>query len=108
MRYGTLTRSGLVEAVTEKVDVSKTEAAELVESVLREIADSLVEGEQVKLSSFGTFGVREKAERIGRNPKTGEEAKICRRRVLSFKPSNIMKQHVNEMNLALAKPHAAE
>lgn len=91
----TITRADLCEAVYQSVGLSRTESAELVESVLREISDKLVTGESVKLSSFGTFIVRSKNERIGRNPKTGEEVPILPRRVLVFKPSNVLKARVN-------------
>lgn len=91
----TVTRADLCEAVYQKVGLSRSESAELVESVLREIADCLVTGETVKLSSFGTFSVRSKTERIGRNPKTGEEVPILPRRVLVFKPSNVLKTEIN-------------
>jgi integration host factor subunit alpha len=91
----TVTRADLCEAVYQKVGLSRSESAELVESVLDEIADCLVTGESVKLSSFGTFVVRSKTERVGRNPKTGEEVPILPRRVLVFKPSNVLKQRIN-------------
>lgn len=92
----TITRADLCEAVYQKVGLSRTESADLVEMVLGEISDCLVEGESVKLSSFGTFLVRSKGERIGRNPKTGEEVPISPRRVMVFKPSNVLKQKINE------------
>jgi len=91
----TVTRADLCEAVYQKVGLSRSESAELVESVLQEIADCLVTGETVKLSSFGTFSVRSKTERVGRNPKTGEEVPILPRRVLVFKPSNVLKSQIN-------------
>lgn len=91
----TVTRADLCEAVYQKVGLSRSESAELVEAVLDEIADCLVTGESVKLSSFGTFTVRSKTERVGRNPKTGEEVPILPRRVLVFKPSNVLKQRIN-------------
>ena len=90
----TLTRVDLVEAVYQKVGLSRTESADLVEMVLDEICVSVVRGESVKLSSFGSFLVRNKSERIGRNPKTGEEVPITPRRVMVFKPSNILKEAV--------------
>ncbi len=90
----TLTRMDLSEAVFREVGLSRNESAELVEAVLQHMSDSLVEGEQVKISSFGTFSVREKAARIGRNPKTGEEVPIQPRRVLTFRPSHLMKDRV--------------
>lgn len=91
----TVTRADLCEAVYQKVGLSRTESAELVENVLDEICDSIVRGESVKLSSFGSFMVRQKGERIGRNPKTGEEVPISPRRVMVFKPSNVLKQKIN-------------
>ena len=100
----TVTRADLCEAVYQKVGLSRSESAELVESVLREIADCLVTGETVKLSSFGTFSVRSKTERIGRNPKTGEEVPILPRRVLVFKPSNVLKRKSTAGMLHRLKP----
>jgi integration host factor subunit alpha len=91
----TLTRADLGEAVFREVGLSRTECAELVETILSEICDGLVEGEHVKLSSFGTFTVRRKGGRVGRNPKTGEEVPIEPRRVLTFRPSHIMKERVD-------------
>jgi integration host factor subunit alpha len=90
----TLTRMDLSEAVFREVGLSRNESAQLVESVLQHVSDSLAEGETVKISSFGTFSVRDKSQRIGRNPKTGEEVPISPRRVLSFRPSNLMKDRV--------------
>lgn len=92
----TITRADLCESVYQKVGLSRTESAELVESFLGEISDCLVKGESVKLSSFGSFIVRSKNERIGRNPKTGEEVPILPRRVLVFKPSNVVKDKINK------------
>jgi integration host factor subunit alpha len=92
----TLTRAGLVEAVIRSVGLPRHEAAELVESVIRELSGALARGEPVKLSSFGSFGIREKSERIGRNPKTGEEVPITPRRVLVFRASNIMKKRIDQ------------
>lgn len=91
----TITRADLCEAVYQKLGLSRAESSELVETVLKEISDTLVSGEIVKLSSFGSFIVREKGERIGRNPKTGVEVPITPRRVLVFKPSNVMKARIN-------------
>ncbi len=90
----TLTRMDLAEAVHAEVGLSRNDSAELVETVLRHISDALVSGESVKISSFGTFSVREKAARIGRNPKTGEEVPITPRRVLTFRSSHLMKDRV--------------
>lgn len=101
MAGGTITRADLSEAVYQEVGLSRNESAELVESVLNEISDALVRGEMVKLSSFGSFSVREKGERIGRNPKTGEEVPILPRRVLVFRASHVLK---NRINNALSNP----
>ena len=92
----TLTRADLAEAVVEKVGLPRNESQDLVELVLEEISDSLADGDAVKLSSFGSFGIRQKGERVGRNPKTGEEVPITPRRVLVFRPSNIMKDRINK------------
>ncbi|MCZ8270453.1 MAG: integration host factor subunit alpha [Beijerinckiaceae bacterium] len=96
----TITRADLCEAVYQKLGLSRAESSELVETVLKEISDTLVSGETVKLSSFGSFIVREKGERIGRNPKTGVEVPITPRRVLVFKPSNVMKARINGDDIA--------
>ena len=94
----TLTRMDLSEAVFREVGLSRNESSELVESVLGSISDALVRGETVKISSFGTFSVRQKAARVGRNPKTGEEVPITPRRVMSFRPSHLMKERVDAGN----------
>ncbi|MBB3949774.1 integration host factor subunit alpha [Aureimonas jatrophae] len=90
----TVTRADLAEAVFRKIGLSRTESAELVESILEEICMTIARGEAVKISSFGSFLVREKNERVGRNPKTGEEVPISPRRVTVFKPSNVMKDRI--------------
>ena len=94
----TLTRMDLSEAVFREVGLSRNESAQLVERVLELMSDALVAGEQVKISSFGTFLVRSKTARIGRNPKTGEEVPISPRRVLTFRPSHLMKDRVADGN----------
>ena len=94
----TITRADLAEAVYEELGLSRNESAELVESVLDEVSSALVQGENVKISSFGSFAVREKSERIGRNPKTGIEVPISPRKVLVFKASNVLKQKVSGKN----------
>ena len=94
MSEKTLTRMDLAEAVHEQVGLSRNESAELVEAVLQHMSDALARGESVKISSFGTFSIRDKAARMGRNPKTGEEVPISPRRVLSFRPSHLMKERV--------------
>ncbi|NOZ32459.1 MAG: integration host factor subunit alpha [Alphaproteobacteria bacterium] len=92
----TVTRADLSEAVYQAVGLSRTESAELVERVLEIVSEALVDGQNVKLSSFGSFQVRSKSERVGRNPKTGEEVPILPRRVLVFKPSNVLKAQINK------------
>lgn len=91
----TVTRADLTEAVYQEVGLSRNESAELVELVLEEISQSLVSGEDVKISSFGSFLVRNKGERVGRNPKTGEEVPIGPRRVVVFRPSQVLKERVS-------------
>jgi integration host factor subunit alpha len=90
-----LTRLELYDAVYRKVGRSRSESSALVELVLKEIADSVARGETVKLSSFGTFQVRQKGERMGRNPKTGVDVPISPRRVIVFKASAVMKKRIN-------------
>jgi len=90
----TVTRADLSEAVYQNVGLSRHESADLIEVVLDQISDSLVKGDTVKISSFGSFLVRSKAERIGRNPKTGEEVPITPRRVISFRPSHVLKDRI--------------
>ena len=91
----TLTRSDLVDAITNEFRVTKYNASEIVEDVLEEIESALVAGESVKIAGFGTFTVRQKKERMGRNPKTLEEAVITSRKSLSFRASPILKKAVN-------------
>jgi len=95
----TLTRADLSEAVFRKIGLSRTESAQLVEMVLDEMCSTIASGESVKISSFGSFLVREKNERIGRNPKTGEEVPILPRRVAVFKPSNVLKDRIVEAHV---------
>ncbi|MEY2955953.1 MAG: integration host factor subunit alpha [Gemmobacter sp.] len=94
MSENTLTRMDLSEAVVREVGLSRNESALLVESIIQNISDALVAGESVKISSFGTFSVRSKNARMGRNPKTGEEVPITPRRVLTFRPSHVLKARV--------------
>lgn len=98
MAGNTLTRSDLSEAVYREIGLSRNESAEMVETILSRVVDALIAGEAVKISSFGTFAVREKGARMGRNPKTGEEVPIEPRRVLVFRPSHILKERVNVGN----------
>lgn len=106
MSQNTVTRAQLSEAVYQEVGLSRNESADLVESVLEEVADALARGEMVKISSFGSFQVRQKGQRVGRNPKTGEEVPILPRRVLVFRASHVLKQRINE-GLAAAEAAAA-
>ena len=95
MTGNTVTRADLAEAVFREVGLSRNESAKLVESVLGLITDSLAKGEAVKISSFGSFSVRMKGQRIGRNPKTGEEVPILPRKVLVFRASHVLKDQIN-------------
>lgn len=91
----TITRADLAESVYEQVGLSRNESSDLVEVVLDEIMTALIAGDNVKLSSFGSFSVREKGERIGRNPKTGVEVPILPRKVLVFRASHVLKDKIN-------------
>ena len=95
MTERTITRADLSESVYQEVGLSRNESAVLVETVLEEISQALIAGETVKLSSFGTFAVRQKNQRVGRNPKTGEEVPILPRRVLVFRASHVLKDRIN-------------
>lgn len=102
----TVTRADLAEAVFREIGLSRKESADLVESVLGLISDALARGEPVKISSFGSFSARMKGQRVGRNPKTGEEVPILPRRVLVFRASHVLKDRINE-SLAPAGPGTA-
>ena len=91
----TVTKADIVEKVYEKIGFSKKEASELVELVFNTLKNQLQDGEKVKISGFGNFVVRGKNERIGRNPQTGEQIKISARRVLTFRPSQVLKAMLN-------------
>lgn len=91
----TITRADLSEAVYREVGLSRHDSALLVDQVLEEVAFALIAGEQVKISSFGSFSVRQKNERVGRNPKTGEEVAITPRRVLMFRASQALKDAIS-------------
>ena len=95
MERKTLTRQDISEALYRHIGLSKHESALMLETVLEQISNALIDGESVKLSSFGTFYPRQKRERVGRNPKTGVTATINARRVISFKPSKLMKERIN-------------
>jgi integration host factor subunit alpha len=92
----TLTRAALSEAVYREIGLSLAESGDLVDDVLEQVVQALEHGSTVKISSFGTFAVRQKKQRIGRNPKTGVEVPITPRRVLSFRPSNLLKDDINK------------
>ncbi len=96
MSGNTITRAQLAEAIYEEVGLSRNESAALLETVLDEVAIALSKGATVKLSSFGSFSVRSKGQRIGRNPKTGQEVPILPRRVLVFRPSQLLKSKINK------------
>jgi integration host factor subunit alpha len=112
----TVTRAQLTEAVYQEVGLSRNESAELVESVIAEISEALAQGEMVKISSFGSFAVRQKGQRVGRNPKTGEEVPISPRRVLVFRASQALRHQINDglnrgarsAEAAPARPRAAK
>ena len=95
MAGDTITRAQLSEAVYEEVGLSRNESADLVDLVLDEMSNALTVGDSVKISSFGSFTIRQKSERMGRNPKTGEEVPILPRRVIIFKPSHVLKNRIN-------------
>lgn len=92
----TLTKADIIEAVYEKVGFSKKEASDIVELVFDTLKDTLEKSEKVKISGFGNFVVRQKRPRVGRNPQTGEEIEISERRVLTFKPSQVLKAAINK------------
>tara|TARA_B100000315_G_scaffold85618_1_gene78416 strand:- start:42 stop:368 length:327 start_codon:yes stop_codon:yes gene_type:complete len=97
MARSTVTRAQLSEAIYQEVGLSREESANLVASVLDHISDRLSDGEAVKISSFGSFSIREKAQRVGRNPKTGEEVPILPRRVVVFRASHVLKDRINQV-----------
>ena len=99
----TTTRSSLSEAVFKNVGLSRNESANLVDSIFNEILKNLTSGKEVKISSFGTFMVRDKKERIGRNPKTGQEVPISARQVVTFRASNVLKSKVDSKNKLIEK-----
>ena len=93
----TVTRAHLTETIYTQVGLSRNESADLLEVVLARMSAALEAGESVKISGFGTFSVRQKGRRTGRNPKTGVEVPILPRRVLVFRPSQVLRAHVNHM-----------
>lgn len=102
----TITRADLTEAIYRSVGVSRNESSAFVERILEELSVSLERGDQVKVSSFGTFSVRSKSMRMGRNPKTGEEVPITPRRVITFRASHVLKDRINELHRTGGSPHA--
>lgn len=103
----TTTRADLTDAVHRQLGISRNESASFVERILDEVSQALERGETVKVSSFGTFSVRAKKLRMGRNPKTGEEVPITPRRVITFRASHVLKDHINA-SLTLKNASAAE
>ena len=95
MEGRTITRADLSESVFQEVGLSRNESSDLVETILSEVVEALARGESVKISSFGSFTVRDKGQRVGRNPKTGQEVPILPRRVLVFRASNVLKSLIN-------------
>lgn len=95
MASSTVTRAHIAEAVYQEVGLSRSESSDLVDAILEEIARALIDYGSVKISSFGTFTIREKGLRVGRNPKTGEEVPILPRRVLIFRASQVLKSRIN-------------
>ncbi|MBR5482828.1 MAG: integration host factor subunit alpha [Alphaproteobacteria bacterium] len=96
MKMRTVTRSDIAETLYQEVGLSRKDSGEILDMVLEEVTNELVKGNNVKISSFGTFTVRQKNTRIGRNPKTGVEAEISSRKVISFKPSQTMRSSLNK------------
>ena len=95
MEGRTITRADLSESVFQEVGLSRNESSDLVETILSEVVEALARGESVKISSFGSFTVRDKGQRVGRNPKTGQEVPLLPRRVLVFRASNVLKSMIN-------------
>ncbi len=91
----TLTRADITETLFQEIGLTRKDSGEILDMILEEISDNLSQGNDVKLSSFGTFSLRDKKSRVGRNPKTGVEAEITSRRVISFKPSQTMRKIIN-------------
>ena len=100
----TITRVNITEAIYEEVGLSRKDSGDVLDMVIDEIREELVRGHEVKISSFGTFGLRQKKARIGRNPKTGKEAVITPRTVISFKPSQILRKAANSGEIVVKAP----
>lgn len=98
MKDGTVTKADIIEAIYEKIGYSKKEASDLVELIFETLKETLAKGDKIKISGFGNFVVRDKRARVGRNPQTGESIEISARRVLTFKPSQVLRAEVNQSN----------
>lgn len=99
----TMTKADIVEKVYQKIGFSKKEASELVEMLFGQLKETLQKGDKVKISGFGNFIVREKKSRIGRNPQTGDQITISARRVLTFRPSQVLKAILNGEDISQIK-----
>lgn len=104
----TITRVNITEAIYEEIGLSRKDSGDVLDMIIDEIREELVRGNEVKISSFGTFGLRQKKARIGRNPKTGKEAVITPRTVISFKPSQILRKAANSGEIAVKTPRATK
>lgn len=104
----TITRADLAEAVYAQVGLSRNESSDLVEQMLDEMMEALTSGDNVKISSFGSFSVKEKGERIGRNPKTGVEVPISPRKVLIFRASHVLKERIDEVTKQLQSNNSSQ
>ncbi len=102
----TITRINITEAIYEEIGLSRKDSGDVLDMVIEEIKSELEKGNEVKLSSFGTFSLRKKNERIGRNPKTGKEAKISPRTVISFKPSQTLRKAADSGVMPIKKTRA--
>ena len=98
MAAGTLTRADIATRINQQIGLSRNESATIVESILDHMTSALLDGDNVKISGFGTFVLRDKGQRIGRNPKTGQEVPIAPRKVLLFRPSHVLKDQINAGN----------
>lgn len=103
-----MTKADLIEAVYEKIGMSKKESAELVEMIFDAMKETLAKGEKIKISGFGNFVIREKRARMGRNPQTGESMEISARKVLTFRPSQVLKSDLNKGGSAAGQSGSSE
>ena len=100
---GTLTRADLAETINRKMGLSRAESLDMVEKILDHMSDAMADGQNVKISGFGSFILRDKRQRIGRNPKTGVEVPITPRRVMTFRASQLLKEHVVDLLAGLSE-----